>query len=487
MRIALVALLTSVFVVPATARSVQLNAAEGIVARMDVPAADCPAQILVAVEAKADTPAVQLKAALPKIVAWALVNAQMACPGLTSIAVHGRLGGQKVYDGVAQRTHGWILAESAPAGAAGGALKAIDECDAAAAHRDDPEAIATGVSDAALDARTVIAACEAATRLDDKAPRLRFQLARGLLRAGRFEDAVAQLIEAADQGHGGSLAYLADAQLEGTPGLPADPAAALALYQRAAAAGFEPAQAMVAQFEDKTAQFQQAEKEERDSIIRELGFTPTKYVYPDIVTSIYLKEFEAIRYNEKWVKTYLANLAENIGEICEAHFAKAEYKVLHTAAAMHGEEFSQEAGQLAMTDIIIQLGTLMKDPMGEAQRMAKNEADWDALPDEALKDSVAIIKDLQCGGENLEIFSRHVRAFIQSEDAPIQSKAQIAGACAAAVPNSRQTGYCLCFVGAMRRAGISRHDRLLLSRDFIAGARALRQADSAVFGACGRV
>lgn len=128
----------------------------------------------------------------------------------------------------------------------------VTECDLVAAHPDDPAAVANGVHDDALEASAAIAACETAAAIDQHTARLRFQVARGYLKAGRFEDAIEQLIVAGQAGHGGAFAYLGDLALDGAPGLPPDPALAKSLYQHAAAQGFLPAIAILEQFEEQT-------------------------------------------------------------------------------------------------------------------------------------------------------------------------------------------------------------------------------------------
>lgn len=124
---------------------------------------------------------------------------------------------------------------------------AASPCDRLAAHPNDPLAASAGVGDERLDAAAVIEACGAESAADPSAPRLAFQLARGYLKAGRVEEAVEQLVEAAKGGHGGALAYLGDLYLDGAAGLEADPALAHSLYQRSAEAGFAPATTMLAQ------------------------------------------------------------------------------------------------------------------------------------------------------------------------------------------------------------------------------------------------
>jgi tetratricopeptide (TPR) repeat protein len=120
-------------------------------------------------------------------------------------------------------------------------------CDALAAHPSDPARTAEkGISDDDLDAGKVIEACTQAVKEAPERPRLWFQLARGYLKADRYEEALEALVVAAEHDHGGALAYLGDATLYGAAGLEPDPAIAKKLYQRAADSGFSPASAIAA-------------------------------------------------------------------------------------------------------------------------------------------------------------------------------------------------------------------------------------------------
>jgi TPR repeat protein len=153
-------------------------------------------------------------------------------------------------------------------------------CDQLAALPQDPEAAAAGVADERLNAAAVIYACELAIKQDAAQPRLRFQLARGYLAAGRLEDAAEQLIASAGEGHGASLAYLADLYLDGMPGIEADPELAYSLYEKAVEAGFKPAKAMLAEFKDASKELEAAEAEE-EKLTAELKKTnPELFVLP---------------------------------------------------------------------------------------------------------------------------------------------------------------------------------------------------------------
>lgn len=126
---------------------------------------------------------------------------------------------------------------------------ATTECDALAAHPEDPERPddVRGVADDALNAEGAVAACRKALDAEPDDPRIKFQLARALLFLGQAEESIELLIAAAEDGHGASLAYLGDITLYGVAGLESDPETAKNLYTRAAEAGFEPARQLAAE------------------------------------------------------------------------------------------------------------------------------------------------------------------------------------------------------------------------------------------------
>lgn len=64
----------------------------------------------------------------------------------------------------------------------------VTVCDELAAHGNDPEAVASGVSQAAMDIDAAIAACTEAVAADRGNPRLNYQLARAYGYAGRHAE-----------------------------------------------------------------------------------------------------------------------------------------------------------------------------------------------------------------------------------------------------------------------------------------------------------
>lgn len=137
----------------------------------------------------------------------------------------------------------------------------LAECDAAAAHPNDPEKPKDirGVADDDIDVGKALAACEEALRFAPDIPRLKFQLARAYLLYDKPAEGVELMTEAAEAGHGPAIAAIGDFVLYGVLYDEPDPEAAKSLYQQAALAGFKPAEKLAAAIvadpkEDKTAQ-----------------------------------------------------------------------------------------------------------------------------------------------------------------------------------------------------------------------------------------
>ncbi|WP_319484255.1 hypothetical protein [uncultured Cohaesibacter sp.] len=110
------------------------------------------------------------------------------------------------------------------------------ECDRLAAHPFDPDAVATGVFYADLDAAKVVEACQAAITDYPQEARFFTQLARGLHKAGKPSLVYAASKQGAELGSGQSMAYLGVLYKNGTS-VPESQPEALAWFDKAAAAG----------------------------------------------------------------------------------------------------------------------------------------------------------------------------------------------------------------------------------------------------------
>ncbi len=359
----------------------------------------------------------------------------------------------------------------------------VAACDGLAAHPDDPEAVRPGVTDEALVARSVLIACEAAVRDAKETPRLRFQLARGYLKADRTEDAVEQLVSAAEQGHGGALAYLGDLFLHGAPGIEADPSVAHGLYQNALASGFAPAEALLEQYEDWTAELAKAEAEEQEELAREqaaaaAGIPYAKYRNPDIIQSIFVRRFDAIPYGEAWVKEYLYNIADNIRAICEGGFTQSEVNALEKAAKADVFNLHQSALAAGALGNLTALATMLKNPVDFAQREEVAHAE-DAF-EQSLNDTAALLQRHGCNTKDIERFAVNLKAYVHNEDAPIPPPDGIFNACINDPPPSKykRNEFCLCFSGALYSASVPQGHRKRLLTDFKEAAIAIMDGET---------
>ncbi|OWQ85220.1 hypothetical protein CDN99_22010 [Roseateles aquatilis] len=321
-------------------------------------------------------------------------------------------------------------------------LTPIQLCDQLAAHPEDPEAHADGVADAQLDAAAVVAACEAAVKLDKASPRLAFQLARGYLASDRLEAGIERLIVAAKQGHGAALAYLADIHLDGGPGIEPDPRTALALYQRALESGFEPAAKVLAEFSDYTEQVAMAEREEKEldkaDALRaaEVAKLPKPALKsPQLIDNIMARKYEAITLDEAYAKSYLTAVAATIQEECNAHFTPAEVAGLKQDFARiqrvpgrlmprgmsfgGGFNLGQAANQLKETmQIRDNLLRARGNPSSYSEEEAKLSLLADEIPLSGMNDGFFLILKHGCGSPGLDTFKKNAWTFLTNEWAP---------------------------------------------------------------------
>jgi len=117
----------------------------------------------------------------------------------------------------------------------------VHKCDEYAAHPDDPQKWAVGVSEDDLAPGPAIKYCTEAVLQSPDTPRFQFQLGRALLKAQRFDEAIEALVEAAEDDYGPSYAYLGDVYRSGILGKE-DYETAAAYYDLAIASGFSPAE-----------------------------------------------------------------------------------------------------------------------------------------------------------------------------------------------------------------------------------------------------
>lgn len=381
-------------------------------------------------------------------------------------------------------------ARSASDGPASAQTGPIQECDALAAHPQDPDAAAAGIEDEVLDVDAVIAACKSAIDADPDTPRLKFQLARGYLAAGRIEDAAKQLVAAGEGGHGGALAYLADLHMDGAPGIEADADLAVTLYEQAADAGFGPAAAVLAEIEEAS----DPPQAQADAVVAQSAppapkpAVAVKYLNPEIVDNIMRGDLDAVPFGEIYTKSYLVNMAENISAACEgAHFSRREIDQLKLDAAFKTVELTPQAGLNNLMGAFLGIANALKNPTAYMEQGTRAEMDADALAEEAMKDAFALVTRHQCGSPDIDRFGRNLRSYITNEGAPRMSTDELFSKC---VAEARPTGrydaqnFCMCFTPLMSQAAVSRSMRKGLATDFWATAQKMIEKNPSHYGAC---
>jgi hypothetical protein len=334
-------------------------------------------------------------------------------------------------------------------------------CDEGGAHPDDPEAVAAGIADDKINGAMLVAACEGAVKADGKTPRLRFQLARAYLNLERVEDAVESLIQAAQEAHGGALAYLADLHMGGAPGIDADPVLARTLYEKAVASGFEPARKPLSEFEDLTEAMAEVEKDEAASAAMTGPLKP--FAMPGIVYGIDSRKFDEIISNETWVKDYLYNIADNIRNVCESHFTERDVDILKAEVEADHFRVGNESGRAAVTATAAMFAELLKNPgayLTQQLRAASSPTNEDPF-DVAMRDTDALFQRYMCKTPELTQFSKNLKDYVTNVEAPLPRSGQIFDACLSNPPPSKYGAreFCACFTGGLANVRVSQKHR----------------------------
>ena len=130
----------------------------------------------------------------------------------------------------------------------------VTECDMLAAHPEDPQRMADGVSDDDIVPRLAIMACEEALASDPEEPRYAFQLGRALLAMGFKEKARNQFERAAKAGYAAAEAYIGDLYQFGY-GVTQDSKKAIEHYRKAVAGDFKIAENQIEQLTFDSSQY----------------------------------------------------------------------------------------------------------------------------------------------------------------------------------------------------------------------------------------
>lgn len=113
----------------------------------------------------------------------------------------------------------------------------ITRCDELASHPDDPERVAEGIPQSAVDIDAGLTACHEAVEADPSNPRLNYQLARLYGYAGRHGEGDVYRDAALRAGYPQSLFVIGYIRITGWDGRPADPCYGGELVRRSAMAG----------------------------------------------------------------------------------------------------------------------------------------------------------------------------------------------------------------------------------------------------------
>ena len=384
--------------------------------------------------------------------------------------------------------------------ASGRPLSAIEQCDIAAAHADDPEAFSQGVSDEQLNDQFVIASCSEAIKADKTAPRLAFQLARGYLKSNSQEEAIEWLLVAAKMGHGASLAYLADMHLDGAPGIEADPTLAKALYEKAVQSGFVAAKKILAEFEDYTDKVAAAEKEEKSggtptggSGKPVLPFVPpgTNYRVASVMDNIVKGDLNAVGYNEIWSKFFLIEVASTIGYFCQSEFSQEKIDAMSRLASMSSIDKTSGGGLVLLLNEAEKLVYTMANPKAAVEFERRAEMAGEQLmldrSEEAAHDGVVFLSRYGCSGEQVKAFEKNAVAFIGGENSRPFNADTVFQSCVVHGNNPNvvlRRPFCSCVTRKMATASITRGERVSLMSSFMPAAQTIVDKQFGHFESC---
>jgi hypothetical protein len=113
----------------------------------------------------------------------------------------------------------------------------ITRCDKLASHGEDPARVAPGQSTGSIDLPVAIEICREDVQANPDNARIRYQFARVLFYSGRFEEAMTEMLIAADGAHAQAQFVYGIFVVKGRPGAPTDPCIAERYWQASAEGG----------------------------------------------------------------------------------------------------------------------------------------------------------------------------------------------------------------------------------------------------------
>src|SRR5437879_13378338 len=93
-------------------------------------------------------------------------------------------------------------------------------------------------------------------------------------------------------------------------------------------------------------------------------------------------------------------MAENISEVCEAHFTKSEISQLNLDATLKSVDLSTQGATALAMGSLMTLAQAMKNPQAFIQQSSQAEMDEDALWQEAMTDAFALMMGHPCQGHD---------------------------------------------------------------------------------------
>jgi hypothetical protein len=198
----------------------------------------------------------------------------------------------------------------------------------------------------------------------------------------------------------------------------------------------------------------------------------------DIVANVFAGRLDAVTYDERYAKNYLAHMAGEIRKRCPALFSHDDIDRLNADA--DGKTIDLSTSEKDRTVGFYRLMVLKKtDEAGVASSMA---GDAKALDDDAKTDAGALVTRYGCDSPALATFARHLRAYLNT---PRLSAGELVAACESAAAARRMSDrMCICLVAVLSDIPLSRTNRHALGTDFWAASQPLMAADASHYIPC---
>jgi hypothetical protein len=280
----------------------------------------------------------------------------------------------------------------------------VTECDRLAADPDDRQHNADGVSGEAMEPSRAIEACMAALEHDAGNPRLEFQLGRALTVAEAYQQAEAVLRPAATTGYAAAMAYMGDLISRRDNTSEAEEKEAIAFYQAAATAGYQPAITVLKEYEAaRTA----ALEKQKAAFIASLPLD--SFRSPVIVKAMFSGDFAPLgnQGDLKWVAFYVAKVEQVIGQYCPS----APVNDL-MAGAQRRYVLEGDLTRKAFENML----RIFQNPYG----LINDAAQMDAEEERANRDGSRITSLVDCSSPEMAMFLKNSAKFFNDPSGELQ-------------------------------------------------------------------